>query len=548
MSSRIILLVGLVIAELMAVVLVFQVLTDFQCNATETVEACRFVRSLLGRAIVLTAAISLFTLISRKASAFEGQGSSHPLATALGSDPALRAVGLRSTMIGPGPSHVWLVVHLAGFLMVLSPVFLVRAATPDAFLANSLAPWLLGSSFAALGAAAWIASPQEWGRWIVDNRRVLLPVVVFSAFVPDLANLALPLWDLQILTSATFSVVAAMLALVGDSVHVDPSNWIIGLEGFVVAVGQPCSGIEGLVLTGGFIGLYGFLFRKDLHMLRYWTIVLPFGLAASWAFNSIRIFSLVLIGARISPELAVGGFHSYAGWMFFSLLAFLLVWLIHVVGFIHVRTDAAPIQQLGSDPYVSCILPITVFFVTGVIASSLTTDVDVAFPARALALGAVLGIFWRQYRELIRSVDMTAVLAGAAVGLLWLATEPQAPDGEALRTMLLGLGPVAMILWLVLRVSGSVLFVPLAEELFFRGYLLGRLDTGSRRMRLLAILFSSALFGLLHDRWLAGFAAGIAFALVTLRRNRLADAIIAHMIANGVIAAAVLARGDWFTL
>lgn len=548
MSRRITFTAALVVTELLAIVLAFQVLTDFQCSATDAEAACRFVRSLLGRAIVLVAAMALFAMICRDSLASVGQGSPAPPLAILLADPALRAKETRPAFSAPGPGQIWLLVHLTGVLLVLLPAVLARTAAPDAFLANSLGPWILGSSFAVLGAALWLAPPQQWRRWSVANRRVLLPFVAFSVVVPDLANLALPLWDMQILTSATFSAVAAMLDLVGNSVHVDSSNWIIGLEGFLVAVGEPCSGIEGLVLTGGFIGLYGLLFRKDLHLLRYWTIVLPLGLAASWALNAVRIFALVVIGARISPELAVGGFHSYAGWMFFSLLAFLLVWLIHVVGFIHVRSEAASAPQVGQEAYVSQITPITVFFVTGVVASSLTSDVDLAFPARALVLGAALGVFWRQYRDLRCSVDMAAVLAGAAVGVAWLATEPSAPADGALRTMLLQLGPVTLSLWLALRLAGSILFVPLAEELFFRGYLLTRLNTGSQGMKLLAVLLSSALFALLHDRWMAAFAAGVVFAMVMLRRNRLADAIIAHVVANGVIAAAALAQGEWFAV
>lgn len=546
LSRRIILLVAMVVTEMMAIMLAFQVFADFQCDATEVVEGCRFLRSLLGRAIVLVAALVLFVLICRKAPAAASHRHSDPRSERSHQGAALRADAFGSASRARGPGHVWMLVHLAGVLLVLMPVTLARTSTPDAFLANALGPWILGSLLAVLGAAVWLAAPHEWGRWISDNGRVLLPVVAFSALVPDLANLALPLWDSEVLTSATFAAVSTLLELVGDSIHADPATWVIGLEDFHVAVGQACSGIEGLVLTGGFIALYGFLFRSDLHMSRYWMLVLPLGLVASWALNSIRIFTLIVIGARVSPELAVGGFHSYAGWMFFSLLAFALVWAVHVVSFIRVQAISAPSQQLRSDPYVSLIVPITVFLVTGVIASALSPEPDLVFPARALALGAVLAFFSGHYRELLRPVDMLAVLAGAAVGFVWLLTEPPAPDDSALRDTLLGLGPVAVSLWLILRLSGSVLFVPLAEELFFRGYLLTRLNDGSPGMRLLAVVISSGLFALLHGRWLAAFAAGVVFALVMVRRSRLSDAVVAHVIANGVIAAAALARGDWF--
>jgi outer membrane protein assembly factor BamB len=67
--------------------------------------------------------------------------------------------------------------------------------------------------------------------------------------------------------------------------------------------------------------------------------------------------------------------------------------------------------------------------------------------------------------------------------------------------------------------------VPLAEELAFRGYLMRRLiSTGFRerppdRFTWASFLISSALFGTLHGRWLAG----ILYALALYRRRNLAD-------------------------
>ena len=79
------------------------------------------------------------------------------------------------------------------------------------------------------------------------------------------------------------------------------------------------------------------------------------------------------------------------------------------------------------------------------------------------------------------------------------------------------------------------------EEGFFRGYLLARLERAGLG-RPFALLASAALFGLLHERWLAGAAAGLVFGLVFLRRDRLADAIAAHAAANAVLAGWALAQ------
>jgi CAAX prenyl protease-like protein len=99
-------------------------------------------------------------------------------------------------------------------------------------------------------------------------------------------------------------------------------------------------------------------------------------------------------------------------------------------------------------------------------------------------------------------------------------------------------------------VVGSVVTVPIAEELAFRGYLLRRLisadfDELAPRFTWLSFLLSSFLFGVLHGRWLAGTAAGMLYAWAMYRRGRLADAVIAHATTNALIAADVLILGNW---
>lgn len=88
------------------------------------------------------------------------------------------------------------------------------------------------------------------------------------------------------------------------------------------------------------------------------------------------------------------------------------------------------------------------------------------------------------------------------------------------------------------------MIVPLVEEAFFRGYLLRRLD-GPGFRRLAALLVSSVLFALLHERMLAGLIAGLAFGLLMLHRGRLADAVAGHVVANATIALYALVQGDW---
>lgn len=56
---------------------------------------------------------------------------------------------------------------------------------------------------------------------------------------------------------------------------------------------------------------------------------------------------------------------------------------------------------------------------------------------------------------------------------------------------------------------------------------------------------ASLLFGLLHERWLAGTLAGMAYCLAQYYRGRIGDAILAHATTNAAIAAYVLSTGSW---
>jgi len=101
------------------------------------------------------------------------------------------------------------------------------------------------------------------------------------------------------------------------------------------------------------------------------------------------------------------------------------------------------------------------------------------------------------------------------------------------------------VIWVISRVIGTSLLVPIIEELFFRGYVQASIDDGRPVMRILAFAISSGLFAALHGRWVEAFLAGIVFGLLMLRTGRVTDAIIAHMMANIVIAAWALVTLNW---
>ncbi len=520
--NRLMLLAGLLCLELVALALAYQVLTSFECQATEAMGACRFLRSFVARAMSIFAALALFAW-------------ARPAAIA----------GLVRRIEANCGGTVWCALHFAGVALMFAPLTL-PAASAELIFARAVAPWLIGATAAALGALFWLARPEDWRDWLREERFAPLGVLAAGFAIPDLAELAQPLWYWPALARATFDAVYLGLRLIGAGPVADPEAYIIGVDGFLVHIAQQCSGVEGLAMMTAFALLYTALFRDTVRLARFWLVVVPLGLALSWLANVVRIASLILIGAHVSPELAVNGFHSYAGWMFFTLLALALLYVAQVTPWLRKGSPAPDARPLREDWTAARILPFVVFMLASVATSALVSPPDLAYPAKAAAMAAALWYFRRCYAALDRGLDPVAALAGVGVGIGWILLRgPASAEDAALAAGLAGLGGAALAFWAVTRLLGTVLLVPMIEELFFRGYVLTRLDRGGGAWRLASIAISSALFAALHGRWLAAGAAGIVFAAVFLRRGRLGDAILAHVAANLVVATWALANGDW---
>lgn len=514
------------IAELLVLALAYQFLARIECQATEAEASCRGLRSLVARAMaVLAVATVLLWARPRLAS---------------------RLAVVTSRLPTQG---FWTALHLCGVALLFVPLF-VAAGADMAPMFVQLAPfWVAGAVAAAVGALAWLAPWHGWKAAIGRDAPVVLVAVTGGALLPDLADLILPLWwHWPELTAWTFHAVAAVLSLGHGAVHVDAPGYIVGTGGFLVHIAQQCSGVEGLALVTGFTLLYAALFHDRIHPLRYALVVLPLGLVLSWCLNVLRIAALIMIGDRVSPELAVNGFHSYAGWLFFILLALGLMAFVQATPWLHKKGVVAAVASppLRQDWLAARILPFVAFMIVSTVTAALFFHPELGYPWKALAMVLVLALFWPALRQRDWAVSAPSLVLGVAVGLGWVLTAPEDnPDAFVLSQLLTGIGGAGLAIWVAARLLGTVVLVPLIEELFFRGYVLARLDRGGLGWRVLALAVSSGLFGLMHGRWAEAALAGLVFGGLMLWRGRLADAVWAHVAANAVVAAVAVSRGDW---
>jgi len=87
---------------------------------------------------------------------------------------------------------------------------------------------------------------------------------------------------------------------------------------------------------------------------------------------------------------------------------------------------------------------------------------------------------------------------------------------------------------IAMRFIGSAFVISVAEELFFRKWLIGFAGFWG-------MVF---LFAIEHDRWLVGAVAGVIYGLLYLRKGLFA-AIVAHATTNLVLGLWVLKTGQW---
>jgi exosortase E/protease (VPEID-CTERM system) len=456
------------------------------------------------------------------------------------------------------PHPLWpilLVCHfaaLAGFVGLTA--FILEGPTT---LWPAPAIWLLGWAAAGLAVVGfWMASAAPPAVWASLARQAFWPVlagVLVGIAAWAAGELSGDLW--RPLAASTFQAVNALLAPLVPGFFADSSALVMGSSAFSAQIGPACSGVEGIGLILVFLTLYLWSYRRNLRFPRA-LILLPLGIVAIWLCNIARIAILILIGTWISRAVALGGFHSQAGWLAFNGVALGLVAVAVRSPFFLAATDVTAGRD-ARNPAAPYLVPFLAVVAVTMLAAAFSApgQPDWFYPLRVLAAGCALWAFRDVYRKWSWTWSWSAVAIGLVVCAAWVVMDGIWPGGGAAAPIPLEAGalPVALVAaWWCLRVVGYVLAAPLAEELAFRGYLTRRLISADFQelpmgsFSWLALLVSSALFGAMHgSHWPAGIVAGMLFAWALYRRARIADAVLAHATANASLAIYAATTGNW---
>jgi exosortase E/protease (VPEID-CTERM system) len=459
----------------------------------------------------------------------------------------LAAIG---TVFRAAPIRVsWLLWHIffVAILAMLSYLFYHHTASDLSFAAVAGLGILAG--IAALLSAGLAMAP---GRLWIGAARALGAIWWYAALAAVLGTGAMQLtqglWEPT--AAFTFDMVHRLLLPLLPTLHADPSTMILGTDRFSVQIAEVCSGLEGVGLMLAFSGAWLLCFRREYIFPRA-LLLIPAGLIAIFILNIFRIAALILIGNAGYPDIAVYGFHSQAGWIAFIAVACGLVllsrrsaWLYRLAG-----TDAAAVTH---NPTAVYLMPLLAILAAGALSHAMSGNFEYFYPLRVIAGTGLL----LRYRKDLVAMDWQWSWRGPALGVLvflaWMVGAHFLVAEHAMPGKLAAMSPPLRGLWILSRIAGSVLIVPIAEELAYRGYLMRRLIRADfeslpfRSVRWPALGVAAVVFGMAHGAlWLPGIVAGLVYGLILVRRGHLGEAVAAHATTNALVVIGVLAGNQW---
>ena len=413
------------------------------------------------------------------------------------------------------------------------------------------AGWFVtGWAAIALGALAFLPA-SFWTRMVASAGNLWALALGAAIVATYLGNASRSLWDSA--AYLTFHLSKAFLSPFVSDVVANPERMRLGTPKFRVAIDHACSGLEGVGLILAFGVIWLWVFRKESRF-PHALALLPAGVVLIFLLNSLRIAVLILIGDAGARQIALGGFHSQAGWIAFNVVALGFVVAARRVPWLTITAAPVPATRAPANPTAVYLLPFLMILAAGMISHAASGGFEWLHPIRLFAAGAIFWIFRREYARLEWKFGWAGPLIGLLVFVLWIALDPfpGAFRNSPIPSALAATGAATQVIWILLRTLTAVFAVPIAEELAFRGYLLRLLQSrdfksvSPRAFTWFALAASSLAFGLMHGNfWLAGTLTGLLYGLAVIRTGRLGEAIAAHATTNALLVAYILAFDNW---
>ena len=207
--------------------------------------------------------------------------------------------------------------------------------------------------------------------------------------------------------------------------------------------------------------------------------------------------------------------------------------------------------MMKSKPWLPYVVPMGIYMAFLLVQTN--ANLLWMYPVKIIAVAAALIYFRNTYEELRPGFSLLAIIVGLVAIAIWIGIDPFYPKfGSGAAFDPTTISPLAQRnVFLVFRIVGAVIVVPVMEELFWRAFLIRWLvkeDFKSVPVGTftgLSFAVTVGMFGAEHTQWLAGLICGALYNWLYYKRKDVFACVIAHAVSNAALVAWVLARGDW---
>ena len=223
---------------------------------------------------------------------------------------------------------------------------------------------------------------------------------------------------------------------------------------------------------------------------------------------------------------------------------------------INSTSEAAPLETTPKNAWIGYVVPMALFMVLTMLEGSVGKAYIGLYMVKVILVSSSLLLFrvpLRDYR-----FEPRVLLPGLLVGLVifgeWILITPYTPSlplGKRVAFDPTTLPQTQYALFIIFRLFGLAVMVPLMEELFWRSFLL-RYITTEKFLSIPPWAFSwgafaavAAAFAFAHPEWLPALICAIAYGLLLRQTKSLFACLIAHSITNLTLGLYVLSTHNW---
>ena len=202
------------------------------------------------------------------------------------------------------------------------------------------------------------------------------------------------------------------------------------------------------------------------------------------------------------------------------------------------------------------IMPFALFIGLSYLGTLFENGVYYMYPIKTIVVGISLFYYRKHYQELyqkpnFKSVNI-AIFVGILVFIIWVLPEGFYPKIGSSEFNPYRFENQAFISFLIVfRLIGAAIVVPIFEELFWRSFLIRWIinqdfkTVALGKFTWLSFGLTVLFFGLEHDRWLVGMAAGAIYNGLLYKEKNIMSCIIAHGVTNLILGGYVLMTRQW---